>query len=108
MAPEPGLTELSTLGMGRRNSQGDVATTCEARAGARQQEPPLFMRMGLPDGPKPQHGCPHGATEPGAPPGSPHHGRECSTGVGAGAGQAGGGWQKMNEGVGRLMALSGK
>lgn len=32
----------------------------------------------------------------------------CGAGTGASSGRAGGGRQKMNEGVGRLMALSGK
>lgn len=48
---------------------------------------------------------PRGATKPGAHPGSPLHGH---AGAGTSAGRAGGGRQKMNEGVGRLMALSGK
>jgi len=90
--------------MGWRNPRGDLATPCKPRAGvgAGQQKPPPAMGTGLLPGPEPQHGGPHGAPEPGARPALPHHGRV--TGCGAGWGRT----VKMNEGVGRVMALSGK
>lgn len=108
---QEGMMELSTLWDGVEKPQRSPGHPLQGQSRGRGQAaraPSLPWGRGYRLALSPSTGGPHGATEPGARPASPHHGRARSAGAGATTGRAGGGWWKMNEGVGRLMALSGK